>query len=341
MSLIPVAPVARRTVVMLACAVAGALSLAGSAGAQCYSSTPSSTSYADSPFDGDSGLAPEIATVGVAIDAACDYSVNPGVATSLFQGEAVFEYINTDGNASTGSPVFNGADVAIGSLGVNGADPPPLLGRWDPATATFSFTGGPSLSPVGNGGFSATLDQLGVTAPLITGVMVGSIYQGIYDSYSDFAPNPGLGDIMMPVAFSTVAPVPVPVVQQPAPVQTTAPAVTTTPVTATSTPTATSKAANGCKVPAVKKLRTAVARAALKSAGCKLGETTRSYSSTVAAGRVIATLPKAGTKSWTEPVDLVVSKGRRPKHRSAHAASAPDLGALLDAASRRMDAAAR
>lgn len=342
MSLIALKPSARRAATALAC-VAGTLSIAGSAGAQCYSSTPGSTSYADSPADGELGLAPEITTVSVALDASCGYSVNPNISGSLIQGDGVFEYLDTDGNPGTGSPIFGGADVAIGSLGVTGIDPPPVLGHWDPVAATFSFSGGASLTTVGTGGFSATLDQLGVSTPLTTNVQVGSIWTGIYDNYTDFAPNPGLGTIPFPVAFSTTAPPPpVVVVTRPtAPAPT--PVTTTTPVTATSVPapTTSSRRAQGCRVPAVRKLRTTVARQALRHAGCRLGVTTRSYSATVPSGRAITTLPKAGTRNWAEPVDLVVSKGRRPKHGHAHAATATDTRAMLDVAARRVDAAAR
>jgi hypothetical protein len=341
MSLTDVVPFARRAAVALACA-AGTLSIVGSAGAQCYSSTPGSTSYADAPADGDLGLAPEITTVGVALDAACDYSVNPNIPGSLIEGDGVFEYVDTDGDPGTGSPTFGGADVAIGSIGVTGIDPPPVLGHWDPVANTFSFSGGASLPTAGTGGFSATLDQLGVRTPLTTGVRVASLWVGIYDDYFDFAPSPGLAAIPFPIAFSATPPPP------PAPAPTPAAPVTpvatpVVPVAATSVPTPNiaPRTASGCKVPAVKKLRTAVARQALRHAGCRLGVTTRSYSATVPTGRAIATLPKAGTKNWAEPVDLVVSKGRRPKHHHAHAASAADVRAMLDVTARRLDAAAR
>jgi hypothetical protein len=212
--------------------------------------------------------------------------------------------------------------------------------------STFSFSGGASLTTVGTGGFSATLDQLGVSTPLITNVRIGSIWIGTYDNYADFAPNIGLGGIFMPVAFSTIAPPPPPppppapvvVVTTPAPPT----AAVTPPVVATSVPAASTNARSaGCRVPAVKGLRTAVARQALRHAGCRLGVTTRSYSASIATGRVITTLPKATTKRWSEPVDLVVSKGRKPKHRRAHAASAADVRAMLDVAARRVDAAVR
>lgn len=339
MTLINLMPVARRSAVALA-SVAASLSIAATAGAQCYSSTPGSTAYADSPADGDLGLAPEITTVGVSLDASCDYSVNPGIVGSLIQGDGVFEYIDTDGNPATGSPTFGGADVAVGSIGVNGIDPPPVLGHWDPVAGTFSFSGGASLTTVGTGGFSATLDQLGVSTPLTTNVQVGSIWIGTYDNYTDFAPDPGLGPIPFPVAFSTTAPPPPAVVvttpAAPAPTPVTpAPA----PVTATSVPAP--RTPSGCRVPAVRKLRTTVARQALRHAGCRLGVTTRSYSTTVPNGRAITTLPKAGTRHWAEPVDMVVSKGRKPKHRHAHAATATDVRAMLDVAARRIDAAVR
>jgi hypothetical protein len=316
--------------------LAASFTLASTAGATCYSSTPANAIFTDSPFDGQSGLSPEITTVTATVNAGCGYAVDPGVTQPLISGDAVFEYLDVDGNAATGSPVFVGADVAVGSLGLTGPDPAPLLGIWNAAANSFSFTGAQSLTPLGIGGFTASLDQLGVaTTPITSTVQVGTIWVGIYNNYADFAPEPGAGPLPLPVAFSTVAPPPppAPVVPVAAPVVVPAPV----PVTPVATPAPVTATAKRCTVPSLKRLRTAVAQSAIRHAGCKLGVTRRAYSSTVASGRVISSLPKAGTK-WAEPVDLVVSRGRKPKKHKAHRASAADVRGLLEVAARQMDA---
>jgi hypothetical protein len=317
---------------------------ATTAQAACYSSTPASAAYSDSPADG-YDLAPEITTVTATVNASCAYSVDPGIPYPLVDGDAVFQYLDTDGNAATGSPVFTGADVVIGSLGFTGPDPAPVKGVWSPATNSFSFTGAPSLAAVGTGGFTASLEELGVMGtPTTTTLRVASIWTGTYDNYFDFAPDPSIAPIALPVAFSTVAPPPppAPVPQPPAPVAP-APVPVAAPVAAPAPAVTAPVAATGpkvCKVPALKRLRATVARAALRTAGCRFGRTQRAYSSSVASGRVIASLPKAGTR-WSEPVDLVVSRGRKPKRPRARSASgAWDLRGTLEIAARRMDARA-
>jgi beta-lactam-binding protein with PASTA domain len=66
-------------------------------------------------------------------------------------------------------------------------------------------------------------------------------------------------------------------------------------------------------VPALRRLTLAEAAAALRSAQLKLGGTTREYSSTVAAGRVISSDPASGAEIVPgTPVALVVSKGPAP-----------------------------
>jgi hypothetical protein len=311
---------------------------AAAADATCYSSTPATAAFNDPAFDGDGGLAPEITTVSASLDASCRYAVDPAIAQPLVDGDAVFEYVNVDGNAATGSPLFHGADVAVGSVGLTGPDPSPILGSWDPGTSSFSFATGPSVSTVGIGGFAASLDQLGFTSPGVSTVQVASIWAGVYDNYLDFAPEPSALPLALSVGFSTLAPPPPP--PPPAPVvpvvtPVAAPVGEPAPVTVAAPVTATAKA---CTIPRLKRLRTAAATTAIRHAGCKVGLTRRAYSSSIAAGRVIASSPKAGT-TWTEPVDLVISRGRKPKQRHrAHRASASDVRDLLEMAARQLDA---
>jgi len=192
--------------------IAGAMAAAGAFfamvpsadAASCHSSTPSSVSYADA-FDGEDGLAPEISMVQANVDADCTYSVDPGITAPLLEGDSVFIYIDTDGDPSTGSALFGGADAVVGTLGHTGADSPPLLGTWD--GSSFSFNDDtPVGAPLFTGGFTTTVDRLQINPGTTTRFMVATLYQGIYDSYSDYAPTVGSGSILLPVNFSTRAP---------------------------------------------------------------------------------------------------------------------------------------
>jgi hypothetical protein len=332
----------RATVLALAVAavVFGGLAAASSADAACYSSTPSATSFVDAPADG--SLAPEITTITAQLDGACAVTVDPGVTAPLIEGDGVFVYLDVAGNPATGSSVFQGADVAVGSLGVTGIDPPPLVGRFDAASDSFSFDDAPVAAAVGYGGFSATLDQLGVpTSPTTLAARTATIWSGISYDYFDFAPEPAAAPFPFAVAFDTTPPPPPPPPVAPAPPAPPAqPQVPVAPAAPTITPVSTTPVAT-CKVPSVKRLRLAAARHAIRHAGCHAGEVERVYSASVRSGRVIRSLPKGGTR-WSEPVDLVVSKGRRPRHKRAHASATSAAGyrGLVEIAARRLDAEA-
>jgi hypothetical protein len=303
-----------------------------SAQATCYSSTPSSTVFAD-PFDGEAGLAPEITTVEARVDGACNYTVTPGV-DPLIDGDSVFIWIDSDGNAATGSPTFGGADTVVGTLGATGADNPPLRGVWNGTTFTFTDT-----TPVGTvpapGGFTANVDRLPIASGLTTRMMISSMYKGTYKSYIDVAPNPGMGTISLPVAFSTSpppppsspAPVPAPgPVAAPAAPPAPAPAPTRTAPTATPPASPTTAPAATCVVPGAKRLTVGKARTRLAQHGCRLASSPiRAYSSTVKAGRVIRTNPSAGSVTSTQ-VRLVVSRGK--KRRTGRAAAVDQLSRL-------------
>jgi hypothetical protein len=296
-----------------------ALAAAPAAHAACYGSAPATTSFADSPLDGDDGLAPEISTVTATVDASCDLAVNPGV-DQLIGDDSVFIYIDRDGNPATGSTLFGGADIVVGTLGQIGPDSPPLLGVWNGAQFTFT-----DPTPVGAslliGGFSATLDRLGVPSGVVTHYFVGTQWQGIYDEYFDWAPNIGSGQtIGLPISYSTVAPPPPP---PPAPI---------VPAPAPATPVVTAPAhkTTGCTVPRVKGRTAAGARNRILGSGCRYRPgVTRRYSAGVRRGRVIGTIPAAGSLTDGR-VRLVVSQGRRPHHAHASAAaSGPGLLAQL------------
>jgi hypothetical protein len=262
--------------------------LPATADAACTSSTPSTASFADSPADGDAGLAPEIVAVGAATNAACGVGVQAVLADAtspgdLIEGDAVGIYLDTDGNPATGSPLWEGADRVAIIVGQAGPDLGPGLGVWD--GADFSFVGAPTLAPVGAGGFAATVDQLGMAAPASVGIRVGAIWEGVYDIYGDFAPEVFDPSFRFPLAFSTVAPSP--------------------PPPPTATPPRTTRAA--CTVPRVKRLRAAKARRRMRAAGCR-SRVVR-VRSRIHAGRVVSTRPKAGRRT-TKRVVIRVSRGR-------------------------------
>jgi PASTA domain-containing protein len=276
--------------------------LPAAAGAACTSSTPSSATFADSVADGEFGLAPEILSVVATSDAACRITVQDVLADAfgpgdLIDGDAVGIYLDTDGNPATGSALWEGADRVVIIVGRTGPDLPPGLGVWD--GATFSFAGATSLPAAGAGGFAATPDQLGMTAPANVGIRTGTLWAGVFDTYFDFAPEPFASSFRFPVAFSTAAP--------PAPPPPPAPPVSTPPVARPA----------GCTVPRVKRLRSPTARRRLRNAGCRYRIVR--VRSRLGAGRVVSTTPAAGRRT-TRTVVIRVSRGPA---RGAMAAVAP------------------
>lgn len=280
---------------------------AGSASA-CTTSVPAVQSFGDPAGDGldptnpfSSDLAPDVTAVTAQLDGACGLSVQSAMGNrpgDLIDGDAVFTYLDTDGNPATGDAVFGGADRAIGVLGEIGPDDPPLLGTWDPTSASMSFIGGPVLTPAGIGGFVAAPDQLGIAPGSNVGVVVGTIWTSI-GSYIDTAPDdPGLAPLL-PVSYSNAPPPP------PAPV--------VSPVGPVGTPKA---RRSGCRVPYLHGKKIAAAKRKLRRSGCTFGRLRRRYSAGVKKGRVIGSLPRAGVDTHKH-VNLIVSRGpRRKAHRS-------------------------
>ena len=176
-----------------------------SAGARCTSSLPASVRFTDAADDAGLGLAPEVTRVDVRLDDACRLRVEPTLGdrdrtVGLFPREGVAIYLDTDGSALTGSPGWAGADVAVVSAGHLGArDLGPALGTWD--GRTFSFERAPTLRDVGIGGFSATMEQLGIGSAVTLGVRVGTSWTGLLGIYRDFAPGPGTPSYGFPLSF--------------------------------------------------------------------------------------------------------------------------------------------
>jgi hypothetical protein len=315
-----------RHLIIFALAVIVLAAATPAANAACGTSTPASAAHSDSVTDG-GGLAPEITTVQVDLNATCGFSMNPNLADSvLIADEGVFHYINRDGSAATGSPTFGGADIVVGIVGQMGTDGPPLIGTWN--GAKFDFNDPNPVGGLGLAGFSASVDRLGLPSGVTIGVEVGTIYLGIYDNYADFAPEQGT--IPLPVSYAAPAPPPPP----PPPAAPPAPAA---PTGGPSAP-----APDVCVVPEVRGLRLAAAETKILDLdACYLGRTSRAYHATVRKGRVIKSIPSAGRQT-RRAVRLVVSKGRRAKARRAGAAQlrAADRAAQASVLAAAMDRAA-
>jgi PASTA domain len=281
-----------------AAAVAAGGVEADDADAACSSSTPAAVSFADDPFDGEIGLAPEIASVDVSVSSACELVVLPRLAdraetAGLIRDETVTTYVDTDGNPATGAAQWGGADRAVVVVGQNGPDLPPVLGTW--TGAEFSFSAAPVLPVVGAAGFTTSIDQLGVPVPTTLALRVASSWSGLSDTYDDFAPEPGAPSFAFAVTFVTSAPGPPPPAAAPPPP--TPPAVS-------------APSRRACTVPSVRRLTATAARRKLSRAGCR-SRVVR-VRSRLKPGRVVSTSPSAGART-RRTVVVRVSKGRDRK----------------------------
>jgi hypothetical protein len=284
-----------RLVTVCAC-VAALLVCAQTAQAACTRSTPAHTTFADNPADGNG--APELTSVTVSIDAACTFSMDPGVGPDAAVG-VILTFIDRDGNPSTGAQAPQGADVAVFSVGEPGV--PPFFGVWD--GEDFEIAG--EAAPANVGGFSAKVDELGIVPGARTSTWVWSAsLSGDDDDEGGFDAAPEIetgAGIALDVSFAaTTAPDPA------------APRGTpTAPAAPGATPTTGAPAAR-CTVPKVKGRTRASAEARLRARGCAPATTiVRRYSGGVRKGRVIGTTPGTGRQT-ARPVMLIVSKGRRP-----------------------------
>jgi hypothetical protein len=279
---------ARRRLMAVAVAAAAMAVMAahsGGAAAACSSSTPAGQSFADDPFDGNLGLAPEITAVDATLGTACDLVVVPRLGdrsetVGLIRDETVATYLDTDGNAATGSTVCGGADKVVLVVGRKGPDLPPALGTW--TGRGFSFADGATLPVVGAAGFAGSLDQLGVAAPATLGIRVVSSWTGVFATYHDFAPRPPGATFAFPIAFEAV------VTETPPPAPAAAAPSRAMAGVGTCAPTR-------CTVPNVRKLPVLEARVRLGRAGCRSSVTT--VRSRLRPGRVVSTVPRAGVRT--------------------------------------------
>ena len=201
---------------ILATCLASALVATFPAGssATCYSSTELSQTFPDVAGDGESGLAPEILGVLAITDKTC--GIGLGVALqgqseigALIYNESVGVYVNTDGNAATGSPTWDGADRVVITIGQSGTDSPPGLGVWN--GSTFEFLRRRRESDAGNrGGVSSRQWTPWVSRRRrASGSERSRCIRACTTTTPDFAPEVSGSPFGFGVAFSTSAPPPV------------------------------------------------------------------------------------------------------------------------------------
>jgi hypothetical protein len=190
--------------VSLALAAVASGAVAPEAQAACTTSVPVTRSFADDPFDGELGLAPEMTKVEARLGTACDLTVAPELGdrsptAGLITEERVATYLDTDGDPATGAPALGGADRVVLVIGQNGDDLPPALGIW---TGTdFDFTDGITLPVVGAAGFTARLGELGIATPTTLGLRIDTSWTGVRDTYDDLAPEAGAPSHRVPMVF--------------------------------------------------------------------------------------------------------------------------------------------
>jgi hypothetical protein len=296
----------RKRSALLAIAAAAATTFATSATAQaaCTSASPTGTTYYDSG-DAEPG-APEIGTVLLSVEATCGVVVDPGIARSLTEDDAVMVYIDGDANRATGDPELDGADVVVATIGTAA----PVRGVWD--GDGFTFDAGPIGPAVGNGGFRSTVDALPLTLGVEARFLVVALTAVGDEIYADGAP--GLGSAR--IQLSVHAPSPPPVATRPIvrPIISLPPRQRTLPRPAPAPKKVTAELTQKrCAVPRTKGLTVAAAKVRLTTAGCAFAPATkRSYSPTVRKGRVVGTTVPAGRTS-ASAFRLIVSKGKRPR----------------------------
>ncbi|HWH43438.1 MAG TPA: PASTA domain-containing protein [Thermoleophilaceae bacterium] len=276
------------------------------ASAACVTSAPGGQGYADNPSDSEAGLAPEISQTNVATDGNCGLTVSFTITNQPAMGQNDFLawFIDSDGNAGTGSQSgFRGADHSVGRLdsGFTG------LSRYNPGTGQFEFVR--QVSPSGPFGAFFSLNDIAAVNGAVGTVAGGASWEGTYDTYYDWAPEPGQAPYPFTWAFSDSAPPPPP--PPPAPPAPPAPA--------PQSPAAPSDLADdGCRVPSLRGMTIARAANRLGARGCSLGRVRRVRSTPRNRGRVISSSPRAGTRRPRGTrVNLVVGKGPRRARRAS------------------------
>lgn len=281
-------------------AALAALALAGAAAppataapATCVSATPAVVTLADAPDDAEPG-APELSAIQAQVNADCTVSVRLTVdnRTTLRPDDALLVYLDTDGNAATGARSFGGGDLGVGI--VTDEDGPghlALLGDWDPQAEAIDFENARELDVTPTGfGFTAGVDELRVRSGGSLRIAIAALSEPDGEIALDFAPDDEGGTLALPIAYTTTA--------------------TAASPGTTGTPQRGELVRRTCKVPRVKGRTIAAARRAIRAAGCRVGRTRARYGTTARKGRVVATLPPAGSRiAATRPVTILVARG--------------------------------
>lgn len=273
----------------------------------CVSSTPAAISYADPKGDGEGGNAPDILQGDISLDAGCrlslTYAIDGGYAVP---GDSYFWFINSDNNTATGVPLgFTGADFAVYSAPGFTSE----LVIYEPLSKAWIKV--KDVARTSDFGVSLNLSELNATPGALV-VGGGASWENLYDpeprlAWYDFAPDPSLPFVSLPLAFSG------PPVQQ--------------------------AVVRNCVVPNLRGLTYAVAQAKLLSAGCRVGSIYRKRSRRLR-GKVINTAPAPGTV-LPENAAVAIVIGKKPKKKRRHrrvrrSAVAPAASAAID----RINAAA-
>ena len=74
---------------------------------------------------------PEISAITLTVDGSCNISITLTLDGSLIYGDSHILYVDTDGNPATGSPTFDGSDVAVITIGRTGIDDAPVMTTWN------------------------------------------------------------------------------------------------------------------------------------------------------------------------------------------------------------------
>lgn len=196
-----------------------------------FSAVTASANFFDAIGDNEGGLAPDLQQMVVLTEDDGYFTVGIRLnSNALIDGDFVATFVNTDGDAATGSATFGGADLAIGIVGQTGTDAV-AASRWN-GVAWQATPLPPSLVSFPDGAtdevWLARASELGIAPGTTTTLVFGALYEGTYDTYSDFAPEPGFAPFAFPVgALSPPAPPPPP---PPPPAPVVAPPLSPTPI---------------------------------------------------------------------------------------------------------------
>ncbi|MBI5103611.1 MAG: glycosyltransferase [Solirubrobacterales bacterium] len=309
-----------------AAAVASLLLVPAAGHAACASSTASSQVLADAANDTQSATTPELTSVAVAVGTGCDVTLSPAFANrgALQEGDAVAYYLDTDGDPATGFTALQGADKVVAVLAAGGTTTQ-VLGVW--AGTTFVPVPGAVVAPTGVGGVRVAIDQLGIPRALTMHLRAGAARSENGRVIGDVAPELTAAPFDVPVAFATSTPSSGAGGTGLGPVTPTSPTGSSPPSTLGGATTTAQTFV--CRVPQVRRREAVGALERLSDARCRFRvKYVRSRS--VRAGRIVATSPKAGSRT-RKAVTVRVSVGLNRLPRTPRRASAAEALATVHA----------